>query len=67
MAASPMVGARCPREWQEKFKAIAQATERTEAEVVREALGQYLGEVDPASVRSLLDDYGRRLSRLENR
>ena len=65
MAALPMVGARCPVEWQQKFRAIAQATQRTESEVVREALSQYLGLVDPSAVKSLLDDYGQRLIKLE--
>ncbi len=45
MAESPMVGARVPQEWQEQISAIALASGRKEAEVVREALGQYLVQV----------------------
>lgn len=67
MATSPMIGARCPVDWQQKFRDIAQATKRTEAEVVREALGRYLGEVDPKSVKSSLDDHEERLTKLEQR
>ncbi|MUG98938.1 hypothetical protein F7734_44250 [Scytonema sp. UIC 10036] len=39
MAESPMLGARCPVEWAEKIKNIAHLTGRSEAEVVREAIG----------------------------
>ncbi|AKG24939.1 hypothetical protein [Calothrix sp. 336/3] len=65
MAEKPMIGARCPEAWQEKIKNIAQLTGRTEADVVREALGQYLGLVDPKAVKRALDDHEERLSRLE--
>lgn len=45
MASSPMVGARVTLEWQEQIQALAAASGRKEAEVVREALGEYLGSV----------------------
>ncbi|MGI2907650.1 hypothetical protein [Tolypothrix sp. VBCCA 56010] len=67
MAALPMVGARCPVEWQQKFRAIAQATERSEAAVIREALGRYLGLVDPSAVKRVIDDHEQRLTKLEQR
>ncbi len=51
MAESPMVGARVPQEWQQLFSAIAAASGRKEAEVVREALGQYLGKTDLRSIK----------------
>ena len=43
MAESPMVGARVPQEWQQQIQAIATASGRKEAEVVRDAFAQYLG------------------------
>lgn len=51
MASSPMVGARVPHEWQQQINAIALASGRKEAEIVREALGQYLGRTDPGSIK----------------
>ena len=55
MASSPMVGARVPQGWQH-LSAIAAAAGRKEAEIVREALGQYLGQTDPASVKGAISD-----------
>jgi len=49
-----MVGARVPQEWQQQISTIAVASGRKEAEVVREALAQYLGETDPSSVKSAI-------------
>ncbi len=51
MAESPMVGARVPQDWQQQISAIALAAGRKEAEIVREALGQYLNQTDGASVK----------------
>ncbi|MBD2772059.1 hypothetical protein [Iningainema tapete] len=42
MATSPMLAARVPPEWAEKVKAIAKQTNRTEAEVLRQALQEFL-------------------------
>jgi len=54
MPESPMVGARVPQEWQQQISAIAAAAGRKEAEVVREALAQYLGQTDPAAVKGAI-------------
>jgi RHH-type rel operon transcriptional repressor/antitoxin RelB len=51
MAESPIVGARVPQDWQQQIQAIARASGRKEAEIVREALGQYLGKTDLGSVK----------------
>lgn len=59
MPESPMVGARVPLTWQQQIQEIARAAGRKEAEVVREAIAQYLGQTDPANVkeaRAALDD-----------
>lgn len=67
MAESPMLGARCPVEWQEKIKGIAEATGRKEAEVVREAIAQYLGETDPTTITRTLEDMQQRLAVVERK
>lgn len=54
MPESPMVGARVPQDWHEQIQEIAAAAGRKEAEVVREALAQYLGKTDPSSVKGAL-------------
>jgi len=51
MAESLMVGARVPQDWQERIRAIAAVAGRKEAEIIREALGQYLGQTDPNTFR----------------
>jgi len=65
MAESPMVGARVPQEWQQQINAIALASGRKEAEVVREALGQYLGKTDPRSVKGAISSLESRVADLE--
>jgi len=65
MAESPMVGARVPQEWQQQLSAIAVATGRKEAEVVRKALGQYLGKTDPDSIKGAFASLEERVVRLE--
>ena len=62
MAESPMLGARCPVEWQEKIRGIAEATGRKQAEVVREAITQYLGETDSTTIIGTLEDMQQRLA-----
>jgi predicted DNA-binding protein len=42
MAESPMVGARVPQNWQQQISVIAAVAGRKEAEIVREAIAQYL-------------------------
>jgi RHH-type rel operon transcriptional repressor/antitoxin RelB len=67
MPESPMVGARVPQCWQQQINAIAAAAGRKEAEVVREALAQYLGKTDPASVKGAISDLQDRLASLEQK
>ena len=67
MAESPMVGARVTQEWQQQISAIALASGRTEAEVVREALGQYLGKTDPRSIKGDFASLEDRVVRLEQK
>ncbi|HEY9779089.1 MAG TPA: hypothetical protein V6D09_02970 [Leptolyngbyaceae cyanobacterium] len=67
MAESPMVGARVTQEWQQQISAIALASGRTEAEVVREALGQYLGKTDPRSIKGAIASLEDRVVRLEQK
>ncbi len=62
-----MVGARVPQEWQQQISAIAIATGRKEAEVVREALGQYLGKTDPRSIKGASADLQQRVASLEQK
>jgi RHH-type rel operon transcriptional repressor/antitoxin RelB len=65
MAESPMVGARVPQEWQDMISAIALASGRKEAEVVREALGQYLGKNDLGSIKGAIASLEDRVADLE--
>lgn len=65
MAESPMVGARVPLEWQQQISAIALASGRKEAEIIREALGQYLGKNDPGSIKGAIASLEDRVTNLE--
>ncbi len=65
MPESPMVGARVLQEWQQQISAIALATGRKEAEVVREALGQYLGKNDPGRIKGAIASLEDRVADLE--
>ena len=67
MAESPMVGARVPQEWQDMIGAIARASGRKEAEVIREAIAQYLGKNDPGSIKGAIADLQNRVSSLERK
>lgn len=67
MPESPMVGARVPQDWQHQIQEIAQAAGRKEAEVVREALAQYLGRTNPSSVKGALADLQDRVASLERK
>ena len=67
MAESPMVGARVPQEWQQQIRVIATTSGRKEAEVVREALGQYLGKNDPGSIKGAIADLQERIEALEQK
>ncbi len=67
MPKSPMIGARVPHEWQQQISAIATASGRKEAEVVREALGQYLGKTDLGSIKGAIASLEDRVDRLEQK
>ena len=67
MAESPMVGARVPQDWQQQISALALAAGRKEAEIVREALAQYLGKTDPSSVKGAIADLQDRLANVERK
>ena len=67
MAESPMVGARVPQDWQQQISAIALAAGRKEAEIVRDAIAQYLGKTDPSSVKGALADLQDRVANVERK
>lgn len=50
----PMVGARVPHPWKDQIDGITQATGKSESDILREALAQYLGRTDLDSVDSLM-------------
>ncbi len=62
-----MVGARVPPEWQQQISALAAASGRKEAEIVREALGQYLGKNDPGSIKLAIASNEDRVTNLERK
>ena len=61
--AKPIASARIPHSWDDQIKAIAAETGKTSSEIVKEAIGQYLGKTDPESIASM----ARRLSKLEQK
>jgi RHH-type rel operon transcriptional repressor/antitoxin RelB len=67
MAESPMVGARVLLDWQQQIQEIAAASGRKEASMVREALAQYLGKTDPASVKGASANLQERVASLEGK
>ena len=67
MAESPMVGARVPQDWQQQFQEIAGLSGRKEAQVIREALAQYLGKTNPAAVKGTIALLEDRLANLERK
>jgi RHH-type rel operon transcriptional repressor/antitoxin RelB len=67
MSDLPMVGARVTQEWREQIRAIALAAGRKEAEIVREALGQYLNQTDGASVKGAIADLQDRVANVERK
>ncbi len=64
MPESLMVGARVPSDWQQQIQEIAAAAGRKEAEVVREALAQYLGRTDPSMVKGAIASLEDRVATL---
>lgn len=67
MAESPMVGARVPQDWQQQISAIAHLAGRKEAEIVREAIAQYLGKTDPTAVKGAIASLEDRVTSLERK
>ena len=67
MPESPMVGARVPQDWQQQISAIAHASGRREAEIVREALAMYLGQTDPGNVKGAIASLEERVASLEKK
>lgn len=67
MSNSPMIGARVPQDWYQQIQEIAQAAGREKAEILREALAQYLGKTDPAAVNGAITDLQKRVTELEQR
>jgi predicted DNA-binding protein len=57
----PMIGARVPHPWKDQIEGITQATGKSESDIVREALAQYLERTDLDSVESLM----KRVANLE--
>ncbi len=67
MAESPMVGARVPQDWQQQIIALAAASGRKEAEIVRDAIAQYLGKTDPTAVKGAIASLEDRVTSLERK
>ena len=67
MAESPMVGARVPQDWQQQIQAIATDSGRKEAEIVREAIAQYLGRTKPVSVKTVITTLDDRVTLLKRK
>ena len=62
-----MMGTRVPLDWQQKIKQLSLSTGRKESELLREAIGKYLGEHDPGAVMGMLDEHEERLRKLEEK
>lgn len=67
MPESPTVGARVPLDWQQQIQEIAAVGGMKEAEVVREALGQYLGKTAPAEIKGAIASLDDRVATLERK
>lgn len=57
----PMVGARVPHSWKNQIEGITQETGKSESDIIREEIAQYLGQTDLDSVESLM----KRVANLE--
>jgi RHH-type rel operon transcriptional repressor/antitoxin RelB len=62
-----MVGARVPQDFKQQISAIAAVAGRTEAEIVRDAIAQYLGKTDPSSVKGAIASLEDRVNNLERK
>ena len=49
----PLAHARIPQEWEAQLRAIATETGQTYSDVVRQAIGAYLGKTEVDSVESM--------------
>jgi RHH-type rel operon transcriptional repressor/antitoxin RelB len=67
MAESPMVGCRVPQHWHEQIKQIAVATGQKESAIIRQAVAQYLGRVDPNAVSGAIASLESRVAVLESK
>ena len=67
MAEKPMVGCRVDADWKTQIDAIAVATGRGSADVVREALGEYLKRDRVPTLQNQVADLLVRVSALEDR
>jgi len=67
MSESPTVEAKVSPEWQQQIQEIAKVSGHKESEVIREAIGQYLGQSDPAAVKGRLDALEDRVTELERK
>lgn len=57
----PLAHARIPQEWESQLKAIAAETGQSYSDVVRQAIGDYLGKTEVTSVQAM----SQRLAKLE--
>ncbi len=57
----PLVATRVPHSWAAQIEELSQETGKSQSEIVREAIAQYLGKTDPEAVATM----ARRLSKLE--
>jgi predicted DNA-binding protein len=62
---NPNVSTRVPTEWKVKIEAIATKTGRNSSQVLHEAIAQYLGETEVATVGGTLQEILNRLEALE--
>ncbi len=67
MSDSPMVGARVPQDFKLQISKIAKACGRKEAEIVKDAIAQYLGQTDPSSVKGAIASLEDRVNNLERK
>jgi len=58
---------RVPQDWQQQISAIALAAGRKEAEIVRDAIAQYLGKTDPTAVKGAISDLQDRVANVERK
>lgn len=61
------IGGRVPVEWAAELKAISSTTGKSESEILREAVGQYLKKHNPATIKGTLEDMQLRLSTVEQK